>query len=349
MGLLGCSVGQRPVAVIEPSAGPMFGSLGLGAGVDDALEPRFFVPVSDTQVVALDRLSQELWLFDLGVTSSFRVLTRLRLPSRETVAALTVAEGKVVALDTRGVLRTIDPVSGRVVDSGAVRARRDTRVVGLQQSTATRPLLLEEKASRSGPTGTFFDSLILTEIGSDRTSRPVWAAEKVGARPMSALLADYSSVTVRGDTLWIGGASPPRVQRIVRSRVSAEVGAAVALEGSPVRRLSSGERAALRHDVSHAHLDSSIGASFDVYPSVARAWPLSDGYIVLAGTGGSTFALDRYCGNRFEETTLQGPDIVEVSWLPHVVVVQRRAPSGAGGRLDLYSPAQLAPRCGLHP
>jgi hypothetical protein len=221
-------------------------------------------------------------------------------------------------------------------------------VVGLQQGWASRPVVLEEKASRDGKTGALSDSLILSEVGVGLQASTIWTTEKVGTRPISALLADYASLTVRGDTLCIGGASPPRVERLVRDSSVPDVtdmGGAVLLRGTPVRPLSRKDRDNLQRDARRAGVDSA-GAEVAVYPAVARAWALPDGFAVLAGTGASTFAIDRYCGNRFAATTLSGPDIADVAWLPSVVVVRRSATARSGARLEFYTPAQLASSCG---
>lgn len=331
-----------PVQEIAPAEAPALGSVRLYPDSGHPLEPLFVTPLSPGSFVGVDRGTRELWKFSYSGGVAMHDLSALDLSTRDQVLGLGVGPRGVGVLDNRGRLTIVDTATGTAIDTIQIEAQRSRRVVGLHGLVDGTWAVLAEQASVDRATGTMLDSLLLFRIFVDGHADALWRHQKIGGESIAALVSDYVSFSGSGDSLRIAASDPPRIWEFVVDRDT--VARLIAeLDGAPQRSISQQEQDAVRRLTRGAAV--SMIKVPTVYPPLARAWTVDSGFAVMAGSGASTFALDEYCGTTFNRTVLQGPDVVDIAWLPQVVVVRRQGTDAEYFRLDLYSPAQLTPVC----
>lgn len=321
---------------------PPHAVLALRLGMDRPFRPSDFVPMGDSAWLALDRGGLEAWRYQIsgGTISARRVWTTASGGPERIVAVAATPDGMAL-MTSRGALVELGGPALSATARAHIEAPR-SRLLALVPRARPPWWLLEERLQMPSDSA-MIDSLVLRAASPSVPERVVWAVEKGRYASRTALVADFSAATVTGGSIVVGGATPPRLWVLTGDSGGVEA-RTVALTGGSVAHLSDAERARVASQLGLSRPGGGIEVP-DALPTVVRAWPIRDGFLVQAAAGPRTSALDLYCRGAFVRRLLGGPAIADVGVLPAFVVVLRDATAVQSVRLQLYERAALSAEC----
>ncbi|HET7633034.1 MAG TPA: hypothetical protein VFK16_12075 [Gemmatimonadaceae bacterium] len=318
--------------------------LALGRRADRPFQPGGFVAVRDSVWLATDRHDLEAWQFRVrdGAIRARRIWESPN-GSQERLVGLAARHSRIVLLTSYGNLYVL-PDSGAPASPPAPARKVEaphSRLLALLALRDAVAGVLEERVTITAPHH-FIDSLVFREVDARDTSTVRWAIEKGRYDSEAELVADYTAATVSGDSLFIGGAVPPRVWTVAAGTTPPRV-RVESLSGGVAHRLSPAER---------KRVALQLGVKYDGgavipagLPTVAHVWPVPQGFLIQAAVGPSASALDLYCRDSLVRRVLGGPAIADLAVLPRFVVVRRASTATQSQRLQLYARSSLNAEC----
>ncbi len=298
--------------------------------------------MGDSAWLAIDRGGIEVWRYQLsgGTISARRVWTVAPEEPERVVAAAATSVGMAL-MTSRGELVELGGPDWSTMAHAHVEAPR-SRLLALVPRARPPWWILEERVQIASDSA-MIDSLVLRAASPSEPERAVWAVEKGRYVSRTALVADFSAATVTNGSIVVGGATPPRLWVLTTDAAGAEA-RPVSLVGGIVAHLSDAERARVAAQLGLSRRTGGVEVPAAL-PTVVRAWPIRDGFLVQAAAGPRSSALDLYCRGTFVRRLLGGPAIADIGVLQEFVVVLRDATALQSVRLQLYERAELSAEC----
>ena len=305
---------------------------------------QYVVQATPDELLAIESGTQDLWSLPLTDDRTARRLGTLRRRGRARVVGMAARVGRFGMLDLAGMLRLYHAGSVNASDRWSLTVPKGTRAVALLATADSSWLIVEQRSSGDPAARTMRDSVIVVSASPQGRMRTEWAFERAEPARSGSLMTDFVAATSFGDTVVLTAADPARITTWVRNTAGTlRQDILTGVRASPMSAL---DREALRVVAAPVYDPLTRAAQLPShYPPIAGARPDGLGWFVVAGRGATSFALDYYCRNAFEQTLLDHPAVRTVTLLDSAVAVTREDLPGGGVAVEYYPYGVFARRC----